>query len=320
MNSTFFIKKIAKPAFQSLDQAPPLWQVSQPPAELFAQGNHEALSLLERLPEAGFAIVGTRSPQPRSQALVRKIVSELEGTPLIIISGFARGIDTTAHLAALDAGLPTIAVLGTPLNVNYPAENHGLRTRILEAGGLLISEFAENTPFYSSYFIRRNRLIAGWAKATWIVEASYKSGALNTAKWAREQHRTCFATPCFPGDPALAGTQKLLDEDAASPLWSTEGLGAAWNFLTTPYKTRQRARKKQGGPDSTIPGASTPDSLLLQHEVRLRSAACGRTTVQEILDWAIIAGWSPQRFFLALQNALQDGKIDDQEGTLVPGH
>lgn len=304
-----------------------LWEVPQPPQKVFIQGSRRALELLQRLPEQGLAIVGTRNPQPRSVALVERQIYELADTSLIILSGLARGIDTTAHTAALRHGLPTIAFLGTGLQFTYPQSNRRLRQEILEADGLIVSEFPLRMPGLGHQFLQRNRLIAGWAKATWVVEAGNKSGALNTARWARELHRTCYSVPCFPGDPALAGNQTLLDRDHALHYWGTHSLGATWLELaarSTPTPRSTPNSKFESIPNSPVSRPPSPpatkisaDAEILSYQVKLWTFQKGGTQVQELLDWAIERGWSPARFFAAFQESINGGGILDRSGALI---
>jgi DNA processing protein len=193
----------------------------------------KALELLDRLPEHGLAIVGTREPQPRSEWFTEKFVQGLQASPLIILSGLARGIDSVAHESALDAGLPTIAILGCGLDHQYPPEGRALRERIVHSGGLVISEFAPHERPTRHFFVKRNRLIAAWSQALCVMEAPAKSGALLSADYAMEHHATVFSVPSFPDDPAYAGNQRLIDEYAAIPLWGTHSLGAVWLDLAT---------------------------------------------------------------------------------------
>lgn len=217
----------------------PLWDIALPPQTLFIQGSPNALSLLHRLPEDGLAIVGSREPQASSQALLQREVLKLRSSSLILLSGLARGIDAIAHESALLAGLPTIGIIAAGLDVPYPRETLSLRKRILEAGGLIISEYPPGTPAYKAHFLQRNRLIAGWTKATWVVEAQQRSGSLNTARWARENHRTCFTLPCSPGDQRFGGNEILLDRDHALAYWGVHSLGAVWLKFATYKKDRK---------------------------------------------------------------------------------
>jgi DNA protecting protein DprA len=277
------------------------------------QGKPESISLLSLLPEKGFAIVGTRHPQARNVNFVCEIISHLRNSGLIILSGMARGIDSAAHIAAMDAGLQTIAVVAGGVDVPYPPENAVLQKRILENGGLVISEYPPGTKPEAWNFLRRNRLIANWSKATWVAEAAFRSGALNTAKWARDYHRTSFATPCFPGDRALAGNQGLIDEHEAQPLWSVKSLGGVWSELNTFPKKR---RKKKDLP-LLDPIMAETDTGKLVSEVRTLQSVQAGARVETLLDWALRQGWSPQRFFEAIQASLHSGLVKDVSGQLV---
>jgi DNA protecting protein DprA len=195
-------------------------------------------TLLKQIPEFGFAIVGTRQPQRRSMELLESTLRNLTGQPLVIISGFARGIDSRAHELAVELGFKTIAVLGAGIDVDYPRENHYLRTKILESGGLMISEWEPGTNPYPGNFLKRNRLIAAFSKAVWVVESAALSGSLNTANWAGHLNRELFATPCFPGDIFFQGNQKLLSQSesdrfaVAHPFFGSDSLKPVWPQLS----------------------------------------------------------------------------------------
>jgi DNA protecting protein DprA len=208
------------------------FQLEEPVKQIFIQthdemSQEEAIELLSHLPEKGIAVVGTRMPQQRSVREVKRVISALKGSDLIIVSGFAVGIDTAAHQAALDVKLKTIAFLGGGFDQLYP-HNVALRDRILDQRGIFISEYAPDVHPEPKYFLLRNRMIGGWTKTTWVVEAGYRSGALSTARHARDNHRTVYATPGYPGDPSLAGNQKLLELCHAKPVWSAKELGDEW--------------------------------------------------------------------------------------------
>ncbi len=214
---------------------PGLWSVPRPDLEeLWVQSRDEnALSLLDHLPDRGLAIVGTRRPLGRSEWFAQELVRGLRGTDLIILSGLARGIDRVAHESAIESGIPTIAILGSGHGHVYPPESLPLREAIIESGGLVISEFAPSMHPARQHFVRRNRCIAAWSRATCVIEAPAKSGSLLTADYAMERHATVFSVPSFPGDPAFAGNQRLIDEHAAIPLWGAHSLGAVWLELAT---------------------------------------------------------------------------------------
>lgn len=290
-----------------------LAKTESPPTGMWVLGKKSALELLLDLPERGLAIVGTRNPTGRSTEFLKKEIYSLTGERLIILSGLARGVDSVAHRAALEARLPTIAVLGCGVNHPYPRENQDLKSEIVQSGGLVVSEYPPDLPPQKSYFLDRNRLIAGWSKATWIVEASFGSGALNTAKWARKMDRTCYATPCFPGDISFAGNQLLMQELQATPLWNTSNLGQSWLELAA--KKRPRRKRTQG--HSRDSGLAPPDEKVLGAWVAESSRSGSGAIVHHLLGRAIEeAGWSPQRFFVALRKALEIGAVTDDRGVL----
>jgi DNA processing protein len=130
-----------------------------------------------------------------------------------VVSGLARGIDSTAHRAALEAGGKTIAVMGTGVDVPYPAAHRGLHAEIA-AKGLVVSENEPGTSAVQGCFPRRNRIIAGLARVTIVVEAPYKSGAINTATQALEAGRVVAAVPGPIDSPRSAGANLLLRDGA----------------------------------------------------------------------------------------------------------
>jgi DNA processing protein len=130
-----------------------------------------------------------------------------------VVSGLARGIDSTAHRSALEAGGKTIAVMGTGVDVPYPAAHRGLHAEIA-AKGLVVSENEPGTPAVQGCFPRRNRIIAGLARVTIVVEAPYKSGAINTATQALEGGRVVAAVPGPIDSPRSAGANLLIRDGA----------------------------------------------------------------------------------------------------------
>ncbi len=195
--------------------------------------NETRLSMLEHLPYAGLAVVGTRHPQQRSLRFTRDLIEGLAAHPRIIVSGLALGIDQAAHEAALVFGLPTLAVLGCGHEHHYPDGSHEIRARIVEAGGLVLSEFAPSEEPRPYRFVQRNRLIAAAASATCLIEAGHRSGALITADYAFQLERPVFALPNFPGERSFEGNQRLLDGHTALPLWGPHSLGSVWLDLAT---------------------------------------------------------------------------------------
>ncbi len=190
------------------DYPPLLLQTAEYPAVLYAKGD---LSVLHRrLP---FAIVGTRNPGSRSMHAASAIAEQLSHCNFCICSGGALGIDSAAHLGALSAGAPTIAVLGGGILSSYLPSNKGLRQVIAEQG-LLLSETNPMDEPNRGTFPNRNRIIAGLSVGTLVVEAHKKSGSLLTAKDAYSYDREVYAIPGEVTCTAYAGAEELLKDGA----------------------------------------------------------------------------------------------------------
>jgi DNA processing protein len=141
------------------------------------------------------AIVGSRQMTSYGREVTEKFSGELSDFGVTIISGLARGIDTSAHRACLAAGGKTAAVLGNGLDVIYPPENIGLAQAILKAKGVIISEYPLGYPALPENFAARNRIVSGLSSAVIVIEGAEKSGTLLTATHAAEQGKTVFAVP-----------------------------------------------------------------------------------------------------------------------------
>ena len=179
-----------------------------PPMVLYVRGtlpvfgNHRAL-----------AVVGTRRVSRYGAEITRRLSSEAAAAGLTIISGLALGVDTIAHQAAVDANMPTVAVLGGGLARLHPQENLELARRIVETGGAVISEFPMRFPVSRTSFPRRNRIVARLADAVLVTEAGVDSGALITADLAAE-YNLVMAVPGRVDNPQAAGCHKLLKNGA----------------------------------------------------------------------------------------------------------
>lgn len=178
-----------------------------------------ALGSADLNPERALAVVGTRKATPYGHDTTARFVREMAATqdsskPLIV-SGLAYGIDTAAHKASLDNGLPTVAVLGHGLDRIYPAENRSLAERIVHSGGALLTEYPMGTAINPRYFPARNRIIAAMSDATLVVEASEHGGALITATMASGYQRDVFAVPGRLGDTYSCGTNNLIATNKA---------------------------------------------------------------------------------------------------------
>jgi len=184
-----------------------LLNIHTPPPLLYVKGDlagEDGLAL---------AIVGSRSASRYGIEAAGKFSKRLAKGGVTIVSGMARGVDTAAHLGALEVEGRTIAVLGCGLDVVYPPENRKLFERI-EQGGALISEFPLGTPPDAVNFPRRNRIISGLSLGVVVVEASLKSGSLITARYAIEQGRDVYAIPGNINSSGSRGTNSLIKDGA----------------------------------------------------------------------------------------------------------
>jgi DNA processing protein len=161
----------------------------------------------------GIGIVGTRKPSPAGVSLARGLGRGLSAAGVAVVSGLARGIDTAAHTGSLCGPGPAVSVIGTGIDVPYPAENAGLMVDVARAGCVL-SEQLMGMHADRWVFPRRNRLISGLSHAVVVVQGGPRSGALITARWALEQGRDVGAVPGFPGDFRSAGPNSLLKQGA----------------------------------------------------------------------------------------------------------
>ena len=205
-----FLKKSFEefPSFSILDDIYP-WDLSEiynPPALLFYQGN---IDLLE-LPKV--AVVGSRDSSKLGNQSVQKIIKELNNE-LIIVSGLARGIDTAAHMAALQNGGRTIAIIGTGLDVFYPKANKKLQSYIGK-NHLVLSEYGPGEQPLKFHFPERNRIIAGLCRGVIVAEAKMRSGSLITCERAMEEGRDVFAIPGSILDGKSDGCHHLIQEGA----------------------------------------------------------------------------------------------------------
>lgn len=184
-----------------------LKEIDTPPLVLYIRGEltpQDALSL---------SIVGSRDAKDYGRKVSYRLSYQLAQRGFTIVSGLARGIDTSAHRGALEAGGRTIAVMGSGLSFIYPAANSDLAERITESGAL-ISEFPMGVKPKPRNFPRRNRIISGLTLGTVVVEASNRSGALITARLAGEQGREVFAVPGEIFSELSTGTHKLINNGA----------------------------------------------------------------------------------------------------------
>ncbi len=273
-------------ALNDLNDAPPI---------LWAIGD---VSILHR---PTVAMVGARNCSSLGARMARGLATDLGKKGHVIVSGLARGIDTAAHMAALDTG--TVAVMAGGVDVIYPAENTDLAHKIAESG-LRVSEQPMGVTPQARHFPRRNRIISGLAQAVVVVEAAAKPGSLITARDALDQGREVLAVPGHPFD-ARAGGCNLLIRDGATLVRSAEDV-----IESLPKRDLLTADQPKEPPVQS----TTPTTVAALHEAIL--ACLGPSPMAEdqlIRDIAATAG----EIGPALVDLELDGRIQRQPGGLL---
>ena len=228
------------------------------------------------------AIVGTRKSTKYGSEIAYRLAYEVAKRGAIVVSGLAYGIDSVAHRGALDAGGITVAVLGTPIDKIYPRAHLGLAEKIVETGGVVMSELAPGAKFYPKVsFLERNRLISGLADVVVIPEAAERSGSLNTAAHALEQGREVFAAPGDITRPMSRGCNRLIMQGATPYL----GVDDVLNFLFPPNrKSRRQATLLFGDTEEEtrilrLVEAGCTDGEVLINELAWSAAEFNRTVM-----------------------------------------
>ena len=212
----------------SPSQFPPLLsEIPDPPKKLYVRG---ALPSYEKL---WIAVVGSRAATSYGRQAVRHLIEGLRGYPIVIVSGLAYGMDAEAHKAALEAGLPIVAVPGSGLDwsVLYPRANVNLAREIIKAGGAHLSEFEPNMKAADYTFPQRNRIMAGLCKAVLVIEAKERSGSLITARLATEYNRELLVVPGSIFSAESRGTHQFL-KLGATPVTEPEDILRALGIET----------------------------------------------------------------------------------------
>ena len=193
------------------EQYPPLLrEIPDYPLSLYYLGDIKNMDY-----EYPIAIVGSRNASCEAQNALNYIVSDLKNSNLTVVSGLAYGIDATAHQAALNNNLKTIAVIGTGLDIQYPYQNKKLYSDILASGGVIFSEFPLKTQAVPYNFPQRNRIVVGMSAGTLVAEARIKSGAMISANLALDYNRELM---CMPGNilnPNTKGIYHLIENGAS---------------------------------------------------------------------------------------------------------
>lgn len=215
---------------------PPLLQaIPNPPKLLYVKGDN----LDEMLARPRVAIVGSRKVTSYGKQVTEQLAGELARKGVVIVSGLALGVDGIAHQAALDAGGLTMAVLPTSVNEIYPPSHHDLARKILDKGGVFISEYPDGTPGYRPNYVARNRIVSGISDAVLITEAAHKSGTLHTARLAKEQGKPIFAVPGNITSQQSSGANQLI-KDGAQLVTSSDDILKALGMATSGAKQKTK--------------------------------------------------------------------------------
>lgn len=201
-----------------------LKQINDAPCILFSKGDID----LNR--ERPVAIVGSRHNTPQGKQFTEELIEVLKDYGVFVISGLAYGIDIIAHKAALACGLPTLAVLAHGLDQVYPATHAHIVDKMLQNGGIL-SEYPYGTEPKKQNFPARNRIVAGMAEATIVIETALKGGAMITAKLALCYNREVFALPGRYNDPRSTGCNYLIKTNIAQLMSEGKDIALFMNWL-----------------------------------------------------------------------------------------
>ncbi len=209
-----------------------LQQIPDRPSQLYIRGNFPDENKYKFL-----TVIGSRKFTTYGKQVCEKIIRDLAGYPIVVVSGLALGIDSIAHQAALDNNLKTIAVPGSGISeqVLYPASNRGLAQKILQSGGALVSEYEPDFRATNWSFPKRNRIMAGMSHAVLVIEAENKSGTRITARLATDYNREVFSVPGSIFSPSSTGCNELIRE-GAFPITSGQDIIEFFNLDHTPQQ------------------------------------------------------------------------------------
>ncbi|MDA1081625.1 MAG: DNA-processing protein DprA [Gemmatimonadetes bacterium] len=257
--------------------------LDSPPAQLYGMGDPD---LLARSTNGIVAIVGTREASSYGIRVALALGKAFSQAGAVVVSGMARGIDTAAHQGALAASGETIAVLGTGVDVPYPAANSALH-RAVAASGLVLSESEPGRRAFKGCFPRRNRIIAALARLTIVVEAGHKSGALNTASQALELGRLVAAVPGPIDAPRAAGSNTLL-RDGAHVIASVDDALALFGVSKAPAARPELGAAEAEVWDALQGGAMSVDAISAVTGVAIRDVL-GSVAKLELLGLVAVA-------------------------------
>lgn len=276
---------------------PALLQTADPPLLLFAEGD---LSLLRR---PALAVVGSRHATPQGLDHAQQFAAHLSRAGLTIVSGLALGIDGAAHEGALAGAGSTIAVIGTGPDQIYPRRHAALTRRIAEQG-LVLSEFAPGVPAMAPNFPRRNRIIAGLALGTLVVEAAPQSGSLITARLALDCNREVFAIPGSIHSPQSRGCHHLIKQGAKLVESAEDILSELRRPGPLPWATPAEPGEAPDEDDDPDGSAADPVLRALGHDPMSLDSLCART------------GWPPGELTARLLDLELGGQVSRLPGGL----
>ena len=286
-----------------------LTQIPDAPPMLWAVGNP---GLLNR---PVVALVGARNASSLGTRMARALASDLGARGFVVVSGLARGVDTSAHLAALDSG--TIAVLAGGVDVLYPAENTKLAEDI-GRNGLRLSEQPMGLTPQARHFPRRNRIISGLARAVVVVEAAGKSGSLITARTALDQGREVLAVPGHPFDARAAGCNMLI-RDGARLVRSADDVAEVLGPL--PLQAAGRDKPAAAASQASAAAVTPPpaSARTLRDTARLHQQILDRLGPSPMAEDQLIRdiGTSAGQVSPALTDLELEGRIRRQPGGLL---
>lgn len=223
--------------FDDIDYPFLLRKISNPPKELYVEGNKDILN------NNIIAVVGSRSNTEYGKKWCEIFCRDLIEYNLNIVSGMALGIDSVAHWSSVNEGVPTIAVLPCGLENIYPKENIKLFKKIIDGGGAVISEYMPKVEANSHTFIQRNRIVAGLSMGVLVIEAAFRSGTSITAKIAKDNGRPVFCIPGSLDNIKSIGTNNMIKEGAFIVTEATD--------IVSKFKFLKKVRKKREVDDFT---------------------------------------------------------------------
>lgn len=276
-----------------------LAEISDAPPLLWAVGQ------LDLLARPRIAMVGARNASSLGTRMARKVAADLAAEGQVVVSGLARGVDTSAHLGALEGG--TIAVFAGGVDVVYPAENASLAQEIAEKG-LCLSEAPMHLQPQARHFPARNRIVSGLSSAVVVVEAAAKSGSLITARNALDQGREVLAVPGHPFDARAAGCNMLI-RDGARLVRNAEDILEAAAIPAVPIRR----------PAPTPPPESPPETKTLRETSALHTEILNRLGPSPLAEDQLIRDLDCPADQVApvLVSLELDGEIQRQPGGLL---